>query len=186
MKISYLCIFIIALSCQSLAAKNLSDALLECATVDNSLRRLVCYDRLSSEVQLFEDVPVPSDIVNSRKRYSAPKSQSEQPHIERDSKDDFGLTGQQTQRKSEDFGLPPRKELKETDKKKYYNVAKVSINNRKLMVITMTNGQVWKQKELERYKIKEGDVVYIERGALGSFWLSKDDVRKRIRIKRIK
>ncbi|MGS2719461.1 hypothetical protein [Paraglaciecola aestuariivivens] len=54
------------------------------------------------------------------------------------------------------------------------------------MVITLENGQVWRQSDKVRLKIKPGQNVTIERGVLGSFFMSTDQVKKSIRVKRVK
>jgi hypothetical protein len=53
------------------------------------------------------------------------------------------------------------------------------------LVFTLDNQQVWVQSEVEPAKIfSVGEVVHIERGAMGSLWLAADHGRK-TRVKRV-
>ena len=52
-------------------------------------------------------------------------------------------------------------------------------------IITLDNGQVWRQTDSVRLKLVEGQSVTIKRGALGSFFISKENANKRIRAKRV-
>jgi quercetin dioxygenase-like cupin family protein len=54
------------------------------------------------------------------------------------------------------------------------------------LIITIEGGQVWRQKNRARFKLSEGEVITIERGALGSFFIGKEDTNRRIRVKRMK
>jgi quercetin dioxygenase-like cupin family protein len=82
-----------------------------------------------------------------------------------------------------DFGLP-NEFSKDKGEKVYMTITEIKEGPREELIFSFDNGQEWRQRDAERYKVKVGDVIYIERGAIGSFWLSKDDVRKRIRVRR--
>ena len=56
----------------------------------------------------------------------------------------------------------------------------------KNLIITLSNGHVWKQTEAKYFKVKVNDSVFVERGVLSSFFLGMDDTNQRIRVKRIK
>ncbi|MDF2178736.1 hypothetical protein P2G88_10795 [Aliiglaciecola sp. CAU 1673] len=51
-------------------------------------------------------------------------------------------------------------------------------------IMTLDNGQLWKQVDSQRYYMPDGH-LYIERGALGSFWLGSEDANRRMRVSRI-
>jgi hypothetical protein len=56
-------------------------------------------------------------------------------------------------------------------------------------VLTLDNGQVWRQEEIESYfPLKDGDVVRIERGMLGSYHLTlvQEGWKKRTRVSRVR
>ena len=52
--------------------------------------------------------------------------------------------------------------------------------------INFSNGQKWKQKDSARLRLKEGDIVVLTKGILGSFFLQKENTTKRIKVKRLK
>jgi hypothetical protein len=54
-----------------------------------------------------------------------------------------------------------------------------------LLIFTLDNQQVWMQAQAEPSKqFAVGDVIHIEHGAMGSWWLAADKARK-TRVKRI-
>ena len=52
--------------------------------------------------------------------------------------------------------------------------------------ISLANGQVWRQTDSTRLKLKKDQIVIIKRGAMSSFFIGKEDANKRIRAKRVK
>ena len=52
--------------------------------------------------------------------------------------------------------------------------------------VSLDNGQVWKQKESKRIRLKKGDKITIRRGAFGSFNLQKEGQGRVIKVKRLK
>ncbi len=54
------------------------------------------------------------------------------------------------------------------------------------LIITFTNGQIWKQIDQRSFQVREGDNVFVEKGALRSFLLGSDSHNVRIRVKRIR
>ena len=171
-------------------AETISEALLDCSKESNSLKRLVCYDRLVKDIKQYEDgerpsFSLPGFSLESDQNAQAPSAQTPvtpaapvRPAAPaRDEDADFGLSDRQKEDK---------KEEKNKEKKKIYlTIAKIEQSGRINVKLTFENGQVWRQTDNSRGpKLRVGDVVYIERAALGSFVLSKDDVKKRIRVKR--
>ena len=53
-------------------------------------------------------------------------------------------------------------------------------------IITFSDGSVWQQSDSAYLKIEEGQQVSIERGLLGSFYLSVEGINKRMKVKRVK
>ncbi|GAA5218632.1 hypothetical protein GCM10025776_30490 [Corallincola platygyrae] len=54
-------------------------------------------------------------------------------------------------------------------------------------IVTLENGQVWRQTDSTRFSFKNTDQwVIIARGAVGGFFLGEPDRNKRIRVKRVK
>jgi hypothetical protein len=52
------------------------------------------------------------------------------------------------------------------------------------VLITLDNGQVWKQIDVSSLRLRVGDTVEIERAALGSFMLRKEGNNRRMRVSR--
>lgn len=83
------------------------------------------------------------------------------------------------------FGFESKQKLL-TPEKVLVDIVHVKKGPRGKSTFTLSNGQVWKQKEAQTYKLKAGKQVFIKKGALGSFFLGQADRKKKIRIKRIK
>lgn len=66
----------------------------------------------------------------------------------------------------------------------YATVSKVSSNARKQLIIELDNGQIWQQRDSERYPLQTGEQIYIKRGALGAFYLGKDSINRTLRVVR--
>ncbi|WJG09097.1 hypothetical protein [Aliiglaciecola sp. LCG003] len=160
-------------------AESISEAMKNCGQVQNSLKRLVCYDKIINDMNRYGglddlmSVPAP---LPSRSSTKIPENVSDAkvaavvaPVAE---KDDFGMEHRQTNENNPD--------------KIYAKVTGLSKGAYKKYVITLDNGQVWNQTEGGSFSLEEGEAVYIERGALGSFYLSKDDINRRLRVKRVK
>ncbi|MFT6978309.1 MAG: mannose-6-phosphate isomerase class I, partial [Shewanella psychromarinicola] len=70
--------------------------------------------------------------------------------------------------------------------KVYFEVSAVKKAPYGELIITFTNGQVWKQSSPERYKVDKGQRIFIETGALNSFLLGTDDRNATTRVRRLK
>lgn len=53
-------------------------------------------------------------------------------------------------------------------------------------IVTLENGQVWKQNDAGRIFWKSGDLVVVERAMFGSFFMKPADGGKKMRVKRLK
>ena len=53
------------------------------------------------------------------------------------------------------------------------------------VVITLDNGQVWKQVDASSLRLRVGDTVEIERGAMGSYMLQKKGSKRGMRVSRL-
>lgn len=174
MKFSYFLFPSLLLFTQLGHGETLSDALLKCANEKNSLKRLVCYDQLSDSYTQYQDVPL-STIQRVQ------TTQNFEPQTNQPSRSQPQALPQKDQ-----FGLPSRKNEGDKDKKRYMTVKKIARTAKSRLILTMENDQVWRQNDDVNFKVEVGEQIYVERGAIGSYWLSKDSVKRRIRIKRIK
>jgi len=53
------------------------------------------------------------------------------------------------------------------------------------VVISLDNGQVWRQTTSSSLRLRTGDDIEIERGALGSYLLQKVGSKKTMRVQRV-
>lgn len=65
-------------------------------------------------------------------------------------------------------------------------IEKVELNARKRQVFYFTNGQVWENKKSTKIRIKPGDFAIISEGAFSAYYLSKENITGKVRVKRIK
>lgn len=157
-------------------AETLAEAMEKCRLVSNSLKRLVCYDQLAQRANTLED----SDLVelyNNRPVYREVQvpvdGQRPAPaHQAKDPESSFGLE------------LEIQREAKKEVSEITAVVGKVEESPRGKLIITLADGQVWRQTDGESLKIKAGQTVTISRGMLGAFYLKKQGSNSRIRVKR--
>jgi quercetin dioxygenase-like cupin family protein len=182
-------------------ANTLLDELSICAKKSDSLQRLVCYDKLTKETnnRQPQQHQSTSEVITAKKVDSsvnlAQKSLSEAtqagtkaskklPTVELQSTDVIDSTIKQ--QRQEEFGkenIQRSENLVEQISAKVIEIQKAPYGE---LIITIEGGQVWRQKNRARFKLSEGEVITIERGALGSFFIGKEDTNRRIRVKRMK
>jgi hypothetical protein len=120
-----------------------------CTEIRDNAQRLACYD------QAFGKPGAPAQQMRPAASAQLPVDQ-------------FGFTPSQLEREapSEVKALPPADRLE----------AEVTAINQRpgpKFVVTLANGQVWQQTEIDtKVRVAVGDVVTIRRGALGSYLLS--------------
>ena len=85
-----------------------------------------------------------------------------------------------------DFGREHWESSRQTPDSIRASVASVERGGYGKLVVTLDNGQVWQQKGSEKFQLREGEAVVIERGALNSFFLSKADGTRRLRVSRLR
>ena len=157
-------------------AETINDALLKCKNTDNSLKRLVCYDRVVRDMNQYSGTqeaisrtvnlpPRPPASVAPRAVEDAPV-QARQP---------------QTQ-----FGLEHKASTENLDSSLVATVTALSKAARGEIIVTLDNGTVWKQTNDVDLKLSVGQTVVIERGILGAFYATVDGMKKRMKVKRVK
>jgi len=165
---------------------SVAEAIEQCSSEKSSLKRLVCFDRLAKSMRQYSGLeqsvttalpPVPSSRPQTRSRADLPVP-SASPSIPSTSSETVAPTGEQA------FGLEHRQDTDAMISKLYASVTKVAKSARGMSIITIDNGQVWRQNDGSALKIKQGYSVYIERGLLGAFYLGKDGLNRRMKVKR--
>ena len=153
------------------AFAGIEQQLANCATIGDKLDRLICYDNLAANASnrhtnqtikapVSKPSPVAQAPVVAAPAVAAPVSAEES------------------------FGKIYKEEPAQVTKLDM-KVTSVSKDAYGALKIGFENGQIWKQKDNRRFKLQEGDTVYIEKGALGSFMLGKEGINTTIRVKRL-
>lgn len=150
------------------ATPSLQQALEQCRTEQNALKRLVCYDEIGTTA-------VTASAVQSVAA-SQPVAPVQQVAT---------TTVASTASAADKFGLEHRKQANEdTADKVYMTVKSISHTPHKSLIIEFDNGQRWRQNGTDYYKIAVGETHYIERGVLNSFLLGNDGNNRSIRVRR--
>lgn len=208
-----LCFLVASLmSFQLLAHTHLADSIAQCAKIEDSLKRLVCFDQLATTVQQQTDAvqasasvePVSSvattpsvtatSIVNPE--LSQPLTQSTAKPVLVDvevadtapiQKPSAATPSQSVQNNAyQEFGFEHKNQKNKRPEVIQSKVIKVKETPYKLLILTLENGQVWRQSEADRFKVKVGDMVEVSRGAFTSFFLKKQGGSKKVKFKRVK
>lgn len=170
-----LCFF----SFPSLHAETIADAVEACAKIESSIKRLACFDKLASKAAGFEDVVLPSRAINS---VASPLPQTETSAAMMNVPP--ATAEAEVNEKTKTFGLENRVVKSDVDSV-VFTVTEIRNNARKRSVFTMDDGSVWEQSDDTQLRVEVGEQVTVSRGVLGSFFLGKDGVNRRIRVKRI-
>ncbi|WP_417690328.1 hypothetical protein [Pseudidiomarina sp.] len=129
-----------------------------CAGIENPLKRLVCYDKVAAG----EGVDVAAKEATTSSTTKAVKA---------DPMDEFGLPAEAASEESDTIYVA----ISKTEKDPYGK-----------WVIYLTNGQVWKQTDSQSYQLPLSGDYSIERGVLNGYFLGRDGLNKRIKVRRIK
>jgi hypothetical protein len=141
------------------AAEVTSDALLACANETDDVRRLRCFDGVVAGLRRAPAAPSATAAAapNASPPTASPRTSA--PPVSPEDK--FGARG--------DLDREKRQALSEL----IATVTEVSTRPLGELVVTLDNGQVWAERTAanSKIKVKVGDTVKIESGALGSFLL---------------
>jgi len=96
------------------------------------------------------------------------------------------LTGSLEQRAAQAFGHEQQQIAEEAPDTISATIAEVQSGAYGKLLITLDNGQVWKQNDSHRVYWNSGDQVTVERALLGSFFMKSANGGRNIRVKRIK
>ena len=178
------------------------DELSICAKKEDSLQRLVCYDKLaeisknkSSQQKTQQQHPVqvtttelldPLSLVEQTPQSKRVLIKPEQPSISPVMNPKTGVeSANNISQQQATFGYENKQSIEDLIDQIKAKIIKVKKNRFGSQTITLDNGQVWQQTSSRRLKLKIGQTVIIERGALGSFFIGKENINKRIRAKRV-
>jgi hypothetical protein len=135
-----------------------------CAAETDDARRLACYDQ---QIQ----------------RTGAPRNAGTVPTepAAASSEERFGMTATLERKRQSNQTARP-----DAPDKLSGRIAAVAYKPRGEAVISLENGQMWEEAEVESHvALNPGDAITITRGLLGSFWLSADKM-PRLRVRRVR
>lgn len=176
------------------AAPSIKQALTECAQQTNSLQRLVCYDRISAQLQDYaNDAPT-----TAPKLITAQSTPPVAPHNAMVKAPEAKIEPSPI---TKSITVPIAKPITEpvkdavasfgktvaTEDSMIATIASVKTGRNNLMTITLDNGQVWLQtKSEDRARLSAQQVVTFEKGFFGAFYLSAEGSNRRVAVKRLK
>ena len=204
--------FFMSPAAQAVTVEDLTSAVLNCSAQPNDPAKLSCLNQLAARLKANAEAPraqaqPPAPAPQTRTTSAAPES----PPARQEAKDrdrdkawyDVGnLFGS-----SKESAPPPRRVVgtpadfgKESMGPKNdepvpldsikAGVTKVSYNRYRRFIVTLDNGQVWRQTDSDtlkaRFSTTEKNTVTITRGLLGSFHLSIDGLRGGYQVRRVK
>ncbi|AZG71971.1 hypothetical protein [Shewanella livingstonensis] len=176
MRLSLIAAGIILMSANAYANTNLGQQLSICAAKTDKTVRLTCYDALAANAKPSAHIMTtasPTKITPSvAPRPTTPAAPS-------------AVVASPQALSVEDFGLQ-RKVIEDEVDKIYSEVVSIKKDALGAFIITLNNGQVWKQSSSKYYKIKKGQRIFIKTGALNSFLLGSDERNATTRVKRLK
>jgi translation initiation factor IF-1 len=149
------------------AADRTTDALLTCANESDDAQRLRCFDAVVANLRKAPAAPAataaapsPAAAPSRAAATPAPAAASPPPASAPTAEQRFGARGEISPDRHEEID-----ELTGT-------VTEVATKPHGELIVTLDNGQVWAEKQSgSKVKLKSGDTVKIERGAMGSYTL---------------
>ncbi|MCQ8879678.1 hypothetical protein NQT69_16885 [Pseudoalteromonas shioyasakiensis] len=146
-------------------------ALQACTLVENDFNRLLCYDNTMAGKSLSKPTTTkqltPADTAAPAATAGA-----------------VVATDQIVKTKNEDFGLEHKEATKGNDDEITAVVTDVKQAPYGELIITLNNGQKWRQIGSDRMRLNSEDTVVIERGMFNSFLLRVQGKNNSIRVKR--
>lgn len=149
-------------------------ALQACTFVENDFNRLLCYDNTMAGKSLSK--PTTSKTLTPPTNSAAPVAAATAGTV--------AATEQSVKAKNEDFGLEHKEVSKDNDDEISAVVTSVEEAPYGELIITLDNGQQWRQVGSDRLRLATNDTVVIERGMFNSFLLKKAGQNRSIRVKR--
>ena len=193
--------------------QSVADAISACATEKNSLKRLVCYDRIHTDLTNYQDVTISPVAVPQAKvpqatvpqlpasNMKAPQEMTPKASVPKPSASSVSPSTPI----STDTPVTPHsvvspvtapsvdnatetfgKEVVTSDTMQSV-IMDIKTDRNNYKTITLTNGQVWKQVRSEdRARLSVGQSVTFEKGVFGAIYMSAENSNRQLAVKRIK
>ncbi|ARD44249.1 hypothetical protein [Colwellia sp. PAMC 21821] len=161
-------------------AETLNTSLAECANIQESSARLICFDNLAAQAVTPKVVTPTAEILESvvtKPSKSVPTAKAKALMAPAALKAaDFG---------AEHLKKPP---VAEEDLQVVFMIEKLSKDPYGRWNFTFKNGQQWKQTDSAFLKLTVGDDVVLKKGFMNAVYLKKNlpNSSKKIRVKRLK
>lgn len=157
------------------ANASIEQQLTQCAATADKLDRLICYDKLAESVKAdtISTQAIPATVATVAVPTTAAAIVATAPQAP-------------AAKIADDFGMEAKRAQENTVDKIYLEIQSIAEDAYGDIKVTFTNGQVWKQTDGRKYNVKQGETVYIEKAALGSFLMGTDDRNAKVRVKRLK
>ena len=166
----------------SIPALAQQSALQQCAAIEDSLQRLVCYDNLAEKQAKAQ---------GKTKKQQHGQAVAEKARQKGEQMKDWNASADDKTEKKEVMERRFGMEHKATQGSEGVDKLVVDVASRQQdpygnWIIILSNGQVWKQTESVGYfRWDADDTYYIERGALNSFFFGREDATRRFRVTRV-
>jgi len=172
-----------------------------CVNIKSAIERLDCYDELADQAQQSNSELEAADLSEpeSDSGSDTPVTMIEQESVAAAAviqstpvKEQVPVTEKtidQTNRVTEEnFGLPPEKRYDEKDLVEFHStISKLREYIPGRYLITLENGQVWRQMVAKRYRLRVGHNVRIYPSRWGkSFRLSAEELKGFIQVERVR
>ena len=173
------CVFAFAAT-QTTDGAELPQELIDCREMTSSVARLDCYDQLvdARATSSSDSVDTGTDE-NDAPAAAATTAAAATPAVEVSQEALFGKSGTAMRKSVQE--ATGAAEIKQIEAR----VSKIKTSATGYAVITLDNGQVWKQIDSSRLRLSGNDQVTIRRAAFGSFMLRKTGKKTIMRVKRI-
>ena len=156
-----------------------STAIEDCRPVENDLHRLMCYDAAVDALHKKHAVTQPVAQVKTAQQI---KPKAPQVHVAPVSPEQKVVANSAA---NTEFGLEHKNIAKEGDSQELVSIiSAVKKAPRGELILTLDNGQVWRQLGTDSFRVQSGQTVIISRGMLNSFLLKIEGKNKSIRVKR--
>jgi hypothetical protein len=172
-------------------ADETSDKLAECAAIQSDAERVACYDAIASG-RVVEEVAPAAAVVESTTEAAAPEvvetaaAPAEEPTVETTVEATAAPTeetfGQPADDLNREAGVPAGSD---TVDRLVATITGVRLYRVDRVIITLDNGQEWRQTSASRKKFTVGDKIEINKGAVGSYRMTELDGSHAMKVRRV-
>jgi len=176
-------------------ADETSDKLAECAAIQSDAERVACYDTIASGRVVEEAAPAAA-VVEPTTEAAAPEiveptaetaaAPAEEPKVEATAEptaapveETFGQPADDLNREA---GVPAGSD---TVDRLVATITGVRLYKVDRVIITLDNGQEWRQTSASRKSFSVGDKIEINKGAIGSYRMTELDGSHAMKVRRV-